>query len=431
MQAAPLPIRDLRRHRPGGVLNPSRQRPSVFAQLYQRSTVRLGRKLCPQCFRAIAIKASAACTAFSVLSVSIKTRALSPSLQSRGKRGVKGPPCPQNGSGAAARQSARRDGHIRQTRACCCVLQGRGKRDVKGPPFPQNGSGALRGRAHVGIDISAKRTRYRRLFKAGESTTAKTRLFRRIEVERCAAGRTSGWAYPTNARVLLHPSRPRKARRQRPAFPAERKWSAARQSARRDGHIRQTRACCCVLSRPGKVCRQRPAFPAEQGLPFPQNGSGALASGGHIRRFCNRPRICTGHSNIHLNGPAAAHSPHDFYRRGRAGRFRLYRLPLYSGSDRGFSAITGGVHARVRGIVQKPEALRPVSQPPRITGEWRQAQWRAPITPIDSIIYNKISFVNKCSKKRVHLDALTIPLPNGLPSRFACQGGCGRLCKTL
>ena len=274
------------------------------------------------------------------------------------------------------------------------------------------------------------------------------------------------------------PSKTRLSRRAGLAFPAERKWSAARQSAHRDGHIRQTRALSLHPSRPRKARRQRPALPAERkwsgcaaertsgwayptnarvllrpfeteesvpsktrfsrraGLAFPaeRKWSAARQSArrdGHIRRFCNRPRICTGHSNIHLNGPAAAHSPHDFYRRGRAGRFRLYRLPLYSGSDRGFSAITGGVHARVRGIVQKPEALRPVSQPPRITGEWRQAQWRAPITPIDSIIYNKISFVNKCSKKRVHLDALTIPLPNGLPSRFACQGGCGRLCKTL
>ena len=154
-----LSVRDLRRHRPGGVLNPSRQRPSVFAQLYQRSTVRLGRKLCPQCFRAIAIKVSAACTASSVLSVSIKTRALSPSLQSRGKRGIKGPPC------------------------------------------PQNGSGALRGMARVGMGISDKRAHVAASFKTEESAASKACLARRTEVERCAAGRTSGWAYPPNARV--------------------------------------------------------------------------------------------------------------------------------------------------------------------------------------------------------------------------------------
>ena len=347
-----------------------------------------------------------------------------------------GLPFPQNGSGALRGRAHIGMGISDKRARYRCILQGRGKRGVKGPPCPQNGSGALRGMARVGMGISDKRARVAASFKAEESAASKARLARRTEVERCAAWRASGWAYPTNARVLLHPSRPRKARRQRPTLPAERKWSGCA-AERTSGWAYPTNAR--VLLRPFETEESVPSktrFSRRAGLAFPaeRKWSAARQSArrdGHIRRFCNRPRICTGHSNIHLNGPAAAHSPHDFYRRGRAGRFRLYRLPLYSGSDRGFSAITGGVHARVRGIVQKPEALRPVSQPPRITGEWRQAQWRAPITPIDSIIYNKISFVNKCSKKRVHLDALTIPLPNGLPSRFACQGGCGRLCKTL
>ncbi len=255
---------------------------------------------------------------------------------------------------SAARQSAHRDGHIRQTRA-----------------------------------LSLHPSRPRKARRQRPALPAERKW------SGCAAERTSGWAYPTNARVLLHPSRPRKARRQRPALPAERKWSAARHGARRDGHIRQTRACCCILQGRGKR--------GVKGPPCPQNGSGALRGRAHVGMDISDKRARVA-ASFRDRGKCAVKDPlfpqsraclsrrmeverwrqvdisaasvtvrayaqglqtststgrlrriprAIFHRQGRAGRFRLYRLPLYSGSDRGFSAITGGVHARVRGIVAK------------------------------------------------------------------------------
>ena len=62
----------------------------------------------------------------------------------------------------------------------------------------------LRGRAHVGMGISDKRARVAASFRDRGKCAVKDPLFpqsraclsRRTEVERCAAERTSGWAYP-------------------------------------------------------------------------------------------------------------------------------------------------------------------------------------------------------------------------------------------